>query len=249
MRRTLLLLVIGFGLFAVPGLAQEDDVTLPEPVRVELDAADGLTLVGDFYTPPAEMVEEGEPMPGVVLLHMLGQDRSTWAPLLPVLVNDYGFAVLNIDLRGHGETGGERDWVLAEADVEAWLGWLREQAMVDPDAVALVGASIGSNLAIRGWAGDEGITSVVALSPGLDYRGVTTTGAVEAAAGRPVMLAASRDDQYSADSVNQLYDLTTGRAAVHMYEGSLHGTNLFTEEAIADYLLYAIADWVDENMQ
>lgn len=222
----------------------DDMPPLPEPARVEIEASDGLMLIGDYYTGSSE---DDEPIPAILLLHMLGSNRTAWQPLLPVLVGEYHFAVLNIDMRGHGETGGSQDWTLAEADVQTLIDWLREQEGIDPDAVSIVGASIGSNLAIRGWANDENIATAVALSPGLDYRGVTTVDAVEAQPDRPIMLVASRNDAPSAIAINDLYDLTSGYATVRMYDGRLHGTNLFGDEDIAQYLTYAIAEWVDEN--
>ncbi len=150
-------------------------------------------------------------------------------------------------MRGHGETGGSQEWTLAEEDVQILIDWLREQDSVDPDAVSLVGASIGSNLAIRGWSNDENVATAVALSPGLDYRGVTTADAVEVQANRPIMLVASRNDVPSATAINDLYDLTSGYALVRMYDGNLHGTNLFRNDDISVFLAYAIAEWVDEN--
>jgi pimeloyl-ACP methyl ester carboxylesterase len=224
----------------------EDTPTLAEPTRVEIEASDGLMLVGDFY---AASTEDDEPVPAILLLHMLSSNRTAWEPVLPVLVAEYQFAVLNIDMRGHGETGGSQEWTLAEADVQTLIDWLREQDGIDPDAVSIVGASIGSNLAIRGWSNDENVATAVALSPGLDYRGVTTANAVEIQPNRPIMLVASRNDFPSATAINDLYDLTSGYAAVRMYDGNLHGTNLFRDEAITNYLAYAIAEWVDENSQ
>jgi pimeloyl-ACP methyl ester carboxylesterase len=225
--------------------AQDGDDMLPAAERVELAAGDGLTLVADFYR--AEMGEETA-RPAVILFHMLGSNRVAWEPLLPTLVEDYGFHVLNVDMRGHGETGGDRDWPLAEEDVQTWLDWLREQDGVDPDAVSLLGASIGSNIALRGWANDENVATAIALSPGLDYQGVTTDDAVEGASDRPVMLVASRMDLGSARAVNALYELTEGYAAVRMYDGALHGTNLFRlEEGRTERLFAAIGDWIAEN--
>jgi pimeloyl-ACP methyl ester carboxylesterase len=42
--------------------------------------------------------------PTVILLHMLGKDRSTWSNFASTLSQKEGYAVLSIDLRGHGES-------------------------------------------------------------------------------------------------------------------------------------------------
>lgn len=216
---------------------------LPEAQRIELEASDGLVLVGDFYRPESE-----EPVPAVILMHMLGRRRDDWETLLPVLVDDYGMAVLNVDLRGHGETGGSTDWALAEEDVQTWIDWLRGQEGINPDAISLIGASIGSNLAIRGWANDEKIRTAVALSPGLNFRGVTTEDAVEANADRPLMLVSARSDRESAIAVTTLFDLTDSNALVRLFSGSRHGTDLFDTE-YSEWLITAIAEWVDSQSQ
>ena len=217
----------------------ESDLT---PESVSIEAEDGLLLVGDYYFPSGEM--DGEAVPSVILLHMLSSNRTTWKPLIPVLVNDYGLAVLNIDMRGHGETGGSQDWSAAEIDVQTLIDWLRTQDDINPNAVSIVGASIGSNLALRGWANDETILTAVALSPGLDYRGVTTQDAVEAGSDRAVMLVASRQDTPSALAVTTLFTVTTADVQVRLYNGRLHGTQLLENEAVVDELTHSIGTWI-----
>lgn len=223
--------------------AQDDEKALPPSQQVEITAPDGLLIKGDYYLPATE---DGALAPAVILMHMLSSTRRAWEPLIPALVNEYGIAVLNIDLRGHGETGGRPDWTLAEGDVQTIIDWLRTQEGIDPANLSLIGASIGSNLAIRGWANDPMIRTAVALSPGLDYRGVTTLDAVSANSDRALMLVAARQDTYSADSVIELFAATSGDAVLRLFDGSRHGTELFREEA--DWLVYSIGDWIFENM-
>src|SRR3972149_3468118 len=98
-------------------------------------------------------------------MHLLGRNRAAYAPRIPALYT-HGYNVLNVDVRGHGESAGTRDWEAAAGDVQVWLDWLREQPAVNPDAVALIGASIGSNLALIGCAHDARCVTAVALSPG-----------------------------------------------------------------------------------
>ncbi len=217
---------------ALPAYAQGT----PQPQRVTLNAPDGLTLVGTFASAP-----ESGSAPAVLLLHMLGSNKESWGPLTPTLL-DAGYAVLAVDMRGHGETGGPVDWPKAEQDVQLWIDWLRTQPGVDMDRVSLVGASIGSNLALRGMANDPGVVTAVALSPGLDYRDVTTSDAVQTIGTRPVFLVAAHGDAYSDDSVKQLGLLATGDTLIRLYGGSAHGTALF---AVEDDLAPLIVNWLD----
>lgn len=238
-------LLMSLMLTIVPVFAQDGDDTdtsALEPEVVKIEAEDGLMLVGDYYFPTGEM--DRETVPAVILLHMLSSNRTKWESLIPVLVNDYGLAVLNIDMRGHGATGGSQDWPAAETDVQTLIDWLRTQDGINPDAVSIVGASIGSNLALRGWANDETVLTAVALSPGLDYRGVTTQDAVEAGSDRAVMLVASRQDTSSALAVTTLFAATTADVQVRLYSGRLHGTQLLENEAVVDELTHSIGIWI-----
>ena len=227
-------------LAVIPATAQDEEATMtPETVAVE--AADGLELVGDFYAAPTE-----DTAPALLLMHMLGSDRSAYEPLIPALL-EAGYNVLNVDLRGHGDSGTTRDWDAATADVALWLDWLREQGSVDPDAVALLGASIGSNLALIGCAADDACMTAVALSPGLEYRGVMPENAVvEGLAERSALLVASHGDDYAADSVRQMFAGTRGDIAVRLYSGRAHGTNLFRDKL--DSVSGLILAWLDEHL-
>ena len=188
---------------------------------VTVQAEDGLMLVGEFYA-----ASDDEPAPSLLLMHMLGGRRNAWQALIPLLT-DAGYNVLAVDLRGHGDTGGAQDWQAAERDIDIWLGWLSEQPSVMPDAFGLIGGSIGSNLALIGCAYDLRCVTAVALSPGLDYRGVVVDEAVlDAMAERSLLLVAAQGDQYSADSVKTLAGLSIGALGLQLYPGSTHGTHL-----------------------
>jgi alpha-beta hydrolase superfamily lysophospholipase len=200
---------------------------------VAIPAADGLSLVGTFYTGPGEGTR-----PGVLLLHMLGSNRGAWSDFVPRLVKA-GCAVLALGLRGHGDTGGASDWTQAPDDVlRAWQ-YLAQRPEVDGDNTAVVGASIGANLALTTGAAEPRVKTVVLLSPGLDYRGVTTADAMAAYDDRPVLIVASGEDNYAADSSRTLSDLAVSQdVQLQMYDGAGHGTNMFRPQpALADLIL------------
>ena len=90
----LIILFIGSSL----GLAQD----LPPHETITLQAADDINLVADFYPAPTDSAEP----PVVMLLHMLNSNRSAYEPLIPDL-HEAGYAILNIDMRGHGDSGVE----------------------------------------------------------------------------------------------------------------------------------------------
>lgn len=221
-------------------VSAQDELTFE---TVNIPAGDELMLVGDLYLPETH-ADEGNP--AVLLLHMLGSHRGAYTPLIPDLL-DNGYVVLNVDMRGHGDTGGSRDWELAIEDVQVWLNWLREQDGVAGDPIAIIGGSIGSNVALIACANDETCVTAIALSPGLDYAGVQPEASViDGLSERSALLVAAHGDGYSADSVRQMFAIATGDISARIYGGSSHGTNLLrTNYASISHL---ILSWLAEHL-
>lgn len=223
--------------FILSNLAFAQD--LPPAETISRQSADDATLVADYYPAQAESSDA----PVVMLLHMLNSNRAAYDPLIPDL-HDAGYALFNVDIRGHGDSGGSRDWDLAIADVADWVGWLDEQGHVGEDGLAIIGASIGSNVAIIGCAESELCRGVIALSPGLDFRGVQPERAlVDGLADRTALLVAAHQDRYSAESVEQLFTSATGDVTARLYRGRSHGTRLFDSdyESVSGLILFWLA--------
>ncbi len=213
---------------SVPSAAGERVTTTPTATPVSsthyrllsFTTADGVTLVGAFYPPSTP------PAPGVLLLHMMGRQKEDWAPFATRLQEE-GYAVLALDLRGHGESGGEPDWAAMPDDVARAWATLVAQPEVDPEQTAIVGASIGANLALVAAAAEPRVRAVVLLSPGLDYRGVRTEEAIVAYGERPILIVASQDDAYAAESAQRLDGLAQGPHVLTLYPSAGHGTHMF----------------------
>ena len=120
---------------------------------------------------------------------------------------------------------GRRD----SEEVRQVAGGKRQE--IDGDRIGIAGASIGANLALRGGSRYEQVKSVVMLSPGLDYRGITTLDALTRYGQRAVMIVATERDTYSADSARTLNSQALGQHQLQIYPGSDHGTNIFQAQA------------------
>jgi dienelactone hydrolase len=189
------------------------------PVTVEVAAADGLVLLGWYY-PPAS------PAPGVLLFHDANRDRQDWN-LLAAALQDAGLAVLAVDLRGYGATGGVPDWGAARDDAQVLLEWLRSQPRVTP-RLATAGAGAGANLALAGCAGHELCAATVLFSPGADDAALPAAPAMGALGVRPVFIAASGDD---AEAATALDALAAGPHHLQLYRDAGHGTDLLNAES------------------
>jgi len=215
-----------------------------EKEPVELETSDGVKIAGYFVK------GSGEKAPAVVLLHMLARSKSDWDSILGEhLLPETRFSYLAIDLRGHGESTvkngerisvgsfGEADFRKMTEDVAAAVDYLRGRGDVDGDRVAVVGASIGANVAINYAAQDEKIKAVALLSAALDYRGVKTEEAVKRYGDRPLFLAACAEDLPSGKDTGTLAMAARGRKVVEIFRGNLHGTRMFAATQAGDKLV------------
>ena len=201
------------------------------PSNVTVTGAQGLELQGTHM--PAANAEA----PAVLLLHMYGSDRRSWQSYAEDLAAA-GIASLAIDLRGHGDTGGEEDWELAQQDVAAAFDWLQANPGVDPSRVGILGASIGANLAlVQASSYPVNVAAAALLSPGLDYFRVEIEGLAKEAQGVPLFLAASENDGYSAETVRILAEEAPGNNTLSVFDGASHGTDMFASHPeLADTL-------------
>lgn len=198
---------------------------------VQVSTKDNVDIAGDFY-------EYEGAKKGVLLLHMMPATRSSWKAFADTL-QTAGFAVLAIDLRGHGESQGgpdgykdfsDAEHAASRADVERAADFLREQGVSE---LHIAGASIGANLALQYASEHQETRSVILLSPGLVYRGVATAPALAALApDQGVMLAASEDDAYSFESVGTLAQTLSFDEAhqLRTFANAGHGTTMFEHE-------------------
>jgi pimeloyl-ACP methyl ester carboxylesterase len=225
-----------------PTMAPETAVSQPTTKNVTIEAADGLLLHATYSAPGGV-----PPFPGVILLHMLGSDRQVWQEvgLTEALLAD-GYAVLALDMRGHGESGSERDWDKADDDLLRVWDYFAGLEDVDEGRTAVIGASIGANMALRTGASQPAIKTVALLSPGLDYRRVTTDDAIVLYGSRPILIVASEEDQYAADSSRTLAEMAQGEVVLQLYNGAGHGTAMFGPQPdLTDLLL----DWLNQYLR
>ncbi|MBI3956700.1 MAG: alpha/beta fold hydrolase [Candidatus Kerfeldbacteria bacterium] len=216
--------------------------------RIEFITTDGVTIVGS-WTPVTSAKQTA------LLLHMMPADRMSWQGLSAILARRT-IASLAIDLRGHGESTqktGQRldyhafrdaDHQASHEDLAAAHIWLQGRE-VPIERTVLIGASIGANLALHDLAAHPALPAAVLLSPGLNYRGMTTADLVRRLApSQSILLVASRDDAESATAVTELDRLTTSQRDVLLFDGAGHGTTMLERER---FLGERIAEWLERQ--
>ncbi|MFH0982981.1 MAG: alpha/beta fold hydrolase, partial [Planctomycetota bacterium] len=162
-------------------------------------------------------------------------------PLIPKL-HEAGFAVLALDMRGHGESVqpatmrlrervAQRDPALFNdmyQDVAAAYVWLAGKPNVDPSQFGLVGASVGCSVALDYATRDKSVDAVVCLTPGEKYLGVDSVEDIKAVGRRAMLLLTTEGERADSDS---LAKLNPGAEVRVVGKGVVHGTNMFGKMA------------------
>jgi pimeloyl-ACP methyl ester carboxylesterase len=157
------------------------------PLELSVPAADGLILKGTLTYPTGR---PGERLPLAVLAHQYPATRDSFAPLVRDLLAA-GVATLAFDQRGHGASIlGPKGPVVVDApeglglepfgtafvasahrvefarienDVIRVVGWGASQNFIDPERLALVGASVGGPGVLLAAAGLPGLRAVATV--------------------------------------------------------------------------------------
>jgi alpha-beta hydrolase superfamily lysophospholipase len=154
--------------------------------------------------------------------------------------------VVAVDLRGHGRSGGSSAALPPMVDdVRAAIAWLVGRPGVRPDAVAVVGASLGANLAMLAGVNEASVRAMALISPSLDYRGVRIdAAAIKKAGHRPLWLAASTQDPYALRTIRELAE-GPGAREQRLSGAPAHGTNLLAADSD---LTGALVDWLRRTL-
>lgn len=221
-------------LLCLPSAYAQDEaeaLSLPsEPKRVTTEAADGLTLVGDWYAVAPDA-------PTVLLLHELYTNRGSWDEVAADL-QGVGFNVLAVDIRGAGETRGTINWPKAVDDTRIWVEWLRETAAVRANGISMMGSSMGSSLAVTACA-QTTCRMAIALSPGWNYYNLSLEDTIAA---RPVLALYTERDRWPALGLPQMREAAPATLSEIALPGNAHGMDMLH----ADYelLLPRIVEWL-----
>ncbi len=161
-----------------------------------VNGADGTRLAGTLTLPRGE-----GPFPTVLLLSGAGaQDRDynvlghRFFLVLADHLTRQGIAVLRLDDRGAGRSGGDSGQAtIAEAvgDVQAGVAWLRQFPRVAADRVGLLAHSEAGRVAPVASGRASGIASLVLLAPPVISAEALAGSQVAAAGGDPALRAQS----------------------------------------------------------
>ena len=222
----------------VPEEEPEEFDELPEPVFFDLEPENisfksfGWVIKGDVY---GDL--KNEPTKAIILLPMLSKTRESYSQsLIKRLHDDVSDSIIvTLDLRGHGESTNlgtyedftDFDYRDMKSDVINAMKYISEEYLT-VNEFYLVGASIGSTAAITAaeQSSDYNVYKIAMLSPGMEYRNIDITDAVDHY-NKKLFLAAGEQDIYSYDSVEEIHSMSSAKVTKITYDTNAHGTDLF----------------------
>lgn len=126
--------------------------------EVWLPTENGKRLYGWYIPAPAGS-------PALVVMHGWGSNAGMMLPLAGPL-HAAGYSLLLVDARCHGRSDGDSFASLPRfaEDIEAAVGWLAGQPGIDPQAIGIVGYSVGAGAALLAASRQPAIRAVVSLA-------------------------------------------------------------------------------------
>ncbi len=206
--------------------------------------------------------EEGKkdsPQPLVILIHQFRQSKVQWTREFINSLESGGYKVLAYDIRGHGKSSkqdGELSALLSDPeqapkDIDAVISWTREQKGIDSARIAVIGTSIGGNLALYAKF-KKLVKTAIAISNGKEtFESFTEYN--EAMMGRPyfekfskVFLICGNKDDNCESGQKWIYDnFLEDPREMKVYDSDKHGKSLIEEKP---ELYSLMLDWLKKYL-
>ena len=217
--------------------------------QIEFSTDDNITIVATVSEP--SNVKDNTA--AVIFIHQGGSSRQEWASLeIFRQISEQGMLALAYDVRGHGESSGEADFstlfddpLQAPRDLAAAIDWLEQSGQVDMSRIAIVGASIGANLAcVAAGSRDFNIKTAVAMSAKVSAVFNLAGGEENLTGLKSVFLIASELEQDGQRAVwaADLFAMTEAPRQLEIVAGSSgHGVSVFADDPA---LQKRVLDWL-----
>ncbi len=222
-----------------------------ESEQVRFERPDGAVLEGTLH-----LIGKTGRYPTILLLHQAQSSRAEFDFLLDDL-HVLGLHTLAVDLRGHGTSSKPeqidraffmklfRDPGYAPPDIRAILEWLAIHDRVDPERIAVMGGSVGANLAYVANGADWHVKTSVVLS-GNAEAAADLAGDEEDFRPRNVLLLAADNDHGRDAYAKTLYQQAGEPKRVEILEeSSAHGVSMLHESAELKAL---VLRWLAEQL-
>ncbi|HSA06799.1 MAG TPA: alpha/beta hydrolase [Candidatus Gastranaerophilales bacterium] len=227
-----------------------------EPVEIEIKSHDEFKLKGILDIPDYASVETKAPL--VIFLHSIGKSHLAWGDYPKKIKGNLNVATLSLDLRGHGKSVKNKknknvfwqnlvvaDYQKMPDDILEVLKFIeKEYPEINHKKIAVIGASLGSNVGIMAAGYNEKINNVIMFSPMLQYKGFDLRLPIVKYGQKPLLMLVSNKDKYSYDSSIELIKFPQGKKHLQVYPYGGHGEDLLKFQPESQNL---VLKWLREN--
>lgn len=203
--------------------------------EVTFSASDGRKVFADLYTSNHDKAI-------ILLFHQARSNAGEYSTIAPRL-EDEGYTCLAVDLRSGGDMWGKRnrtaitgaDYMSAYADMKGALDWAKRKGY---KTIVVMGSSYSASLAIRLASESDGISAVVACSPGEYFTNKMLVQDWNRANKIPTMMAFTEDELN--DSGGSLWRTSAknperaGKDMMISDPSGVHGASTFREDRNPD---------------
>lgn len=213
--------------------------------KVNFITKDGVTIVANYFTNKSAKYAG-------ILIHQRPLTKESFNDFAKFLQKE-GYALLAIDLRGHGESIQS---VFGKLDYNQFTPEEEQKSIYDLESASLflenegfpkskqflIGASIGANLSFQFLSENPEIKAIVLLSPGLNYRGIVLEKFKKEGLGNKIFVVSALDDPQAIEGSRALKSWYPD--AVYLeYQSGGHGTNLFkSHPELNDKILFFLRE-------
>jgi pimeloyl-ACP methyl ester carboxylesterase len=227
------------------------------PVEYTYKAKDGFNMAGLLDVPKTASTKSRVPL--VILLHSLGESKGDWLEV-PAKIKSLNYAVLNLDLRGHGlsinsqnskkkywQNFKNKEFAKYPQDINDALTSLRKDyPEINTGRVALVGANIGANAAvIAASKNNKAIKTLILISPYSSIKGLDASIPLVNYGVHPVFFIVSTPDRISYYDTTELMKYAQGKTVLKTYPSGGNGTDLIRFQPNSATL---ILNWLKTNI-
>ena len=233
------------GIFVIWQAGSEE--ALGQSRVVSFMTKDGWKLTGSLYEPAKAA---STPAPAVIMLTEPGWvDRSIYDTYLSDKLAEVGFFALNVDLRGSGNSLGEK--VLEEfsaeemrgiqTDLRAAIEFLSSQPGVDPSRIGVIGAGASSEYAALEASENPQVQALVLISGTLSGKAKEYLRSENSV---PLLGIVGKDDKKSFRGMAEAYALSANRSS-DLLVAIGHGAVMFSH---TEGLEENVVRWMERNL-
>ena len=226
-----------------------------KPIDVECEVKDGSIIAGSIFYPEVKKAQYST----LVLLHSLGYNSSRWEEFAAALA-DKGYAVITIDLRGHG-----RSVYTAKLARQSWTNYKREVFQKYPDDVmeilksireeyqnlsfedwGIIGADIGANTAVLvAEKAKNKPKTLVLLSPHEAHKGLFIPIAIVNMGKIPVLSISTIGDRTSIEAQKNLKKYAQAEFEIKNFKTNTSGMLMINANPEVPAL---ITNWIESKV-